>query len=64
MTPQTLKELQNIQADLVVLEGMIKVLIRNAYSGKESPVLIGNSLEVLAEFLGTRADRLDSIIGV
>ena len=64
MTPQTLKELQNIQADLVVLEGMIKVLISSAYSGKEPPVLIGNSLEVLAEFLENRADKLDSIIGV
>lgn len=64
MPPQTLKELQELQADLVTLEGMVKVLIGSAYSGKEPTVLIGNSLEVLAEFLGNRADKIDSIIGV
>lgn len=60
-TTPMIEELQKLQADLVILEGMIGMLKQSAYSGTKS-VLLGNSLEVLEEFLGTRTDRLDGIV--
>lgn len=60
-TTPMIEELQALQADLVILEGMICVLKQSAYSGTQS-VLLGNSLEVLEEFLDTRTDRLDGIV--
>lgn len=60
-TTPMIEELQALQADLVILEGMIGVLKQSAYSGTQS-VLLGNALEVLEEFLGTRTDRLDGIV--
>lgn len=60
-TTLMMEELQALQADLVTLEGMIGVLKQSAYSGTK-PVLLGNAMEVLEEFLGKRADRLDGIV--
>ena len=37
------------------------MLKQSAYSGTQS-VLLGNALEVLEEFLGTRTDCLDGIV--
>jgi len=54
------EEVQAVQCDLVILEGMIRVLIEGAYAGL-NPELIGNALEIMEEFLGARADRLDRI---
>ena len=53
-------EIQRIQVDLVMLEGMMDVLNESAYSGM-NPVLIGNSLEIMKEFLCARLDRMDNI---
>lgn len=53
-------EIEMIQCDLVVLEGMIDILKESAYSGV-NPVLIGNSLEIMREFLEVRTNRLDNI---
>lgn len=53
-------EIQKIQVDLVMLEGMIDVLKESAYSGM-NPMLIGNSLEIMKEFLCARSDRMDNI---
>ena len=61
MNTNAMKELKTLQADLVTLEGMIGVLKQSAYSDIQ-PVLIGNSLEVLGEYLSTRADWLDKFV--
>lgn len=53
-------EIQAIQCDLVILEGMIEVLRDSAYSGTD-PALIGNSLEIMKEFVESRTNRLDNI---
>ena len=53
-------EIQKIQVDLVMLEGMIEALIESAYAGT-NPTLIGNSLEIMKEFLGARSERMDDI---
>ena len=50
MNTNAMKELKTLQADLVILEGMIGVLKQSVYSDIE-PVLIGNSLEVSGEYL-------------
>ena len=54
-------EIQKIQVDLVMLEGMIDALKESAYSGT-NPTLIGNSLEIMKEFLCARSDRTDNIV--
>lgn len=41
---------------------MIEVLKNGAYTGTQ-PVLIGNSLDIMSEFLAVRSDRLDRLIG-
>lgn len=61
MNSNAIKELEKLQADLVALEGMIGVLKQSAYSDIQ-PVLIGNSLEVLGEYLSTRVDWLDNFV--
>lgn len=54
-------EIQTIQCDLVMLEGMIDVLTESAYAGI-NPVLIGNSLEIMKEFLKDREERLEEAV--
>lgn len=53
-----LKEIGAIQTDMVRMEGMLAALEEGAYSGTRTEY-IGNSLEILREYLGQRADRLD-----
>ena len=61
MNAPTLEKLQAIQADLVTLEGMIGVLVQEAYSSTQT-VLLGNALEVAGEYLAARSDKLDEIV--
>lgn len=55
------KELSAIQADMVSMEGMIEALIRGAYNGTKTEY-IGNSLEILKEYIGLRAEKLDMLM--
>lgn len=57
------RELAAVQADMVSMEGMIEALIKGAYNGAR-PEYIGNSLEILREYLGERAERLDRLVPV
>lgn len=61
MSTKEEKELNAIHADLVVLEGMIAVALHGAYKNMDS-VLLGNSLEIMKEFLERRTERLDSLL--
>lgn len=61
MSSISMNELEKIQADMVVMEGMLEALAIGAYSGIKVEY-IGNSLEVLKEYLGNRVDRLDSLV--
>lgn len=61
MDATLVKELSAIQADMVSMEGMIEALIRGAYNGAKTEH-IGNSLEILKEYIGLRAERLDMLI--
>ena len=61
MDAALVKELSAIQADMVSMEGMIEALIRGAYNGTRTEH-IGNSLEILKEYMGRRAERLDMLI--
>lgn len=61
MDAALLKELSAIQADMVSMEGMIEALTRGAYNGTRTEH-IGNSLEILREYMGQRAERLDMLI--
>ena len=62
MSTAIIHELQAIQADLMVLEGMLEMAKQSAYIDT-NPVLIGNSLEVMGEFLAHRTERMDKIVG-
>ena len=55
-----MKEIDAIQRDMVCMEGMLAALADGAYHGAK-PEHIGNSLEVLGDYLGQRAERLDMI---
>lgn len=55
-----LKEIGAIQTDMVRIEGMLEALAAGAYGGTRTEY-IGNSLEILVEYLGHRADRLDML---
>ena len=55
------KELSAIQADMVSMEGMIEALIRGCINGTKTEH-IGNSLEILREYIGQRAEKLDMLI--
>lgn len=61
MSTPIMQELQTLQADLVTMEGMVEVLRKSAYSGIQT-ALLGDSLEVLGEYLAIRAGRLDEIV--
>lgn len=58
-----MKELASLQADMVVMEGMIEALIKGAYNGTRIEY-IGNSLEILRDYLGQRSDKLDRLTNV
>lgn len=51
-----MKEIDAIQADMVCMEGLAK----GAYTGMRVEY-IGNSLEILKDYLGQRAERLDML---
>lgn len=53
-----MKEIDAIQADMVCMEGMLEALVKSAYAGMRVEY-IGNSLEILRDYLGQRAERLD-----
>lgn len=64
MMEDTLREeLAAVQADMVNMEGMIEALIKGAYGGTRIEY-IGNSLEILRDYMGERSDRLDRLIQV
>lgn len=58
MSGADLKEIEAIQADMVCMEGMLEALIKGALAGARIEY-IGNSLEILRDYLGQRAERLD-----
>lgn len=55
-----MKEINVIQADMVCMEGMLEALAKGAYTGTRVEY-IGNSLEILRDYLGQRAERLDML---
>jgi len=55
-----MKEIGAIQADMVCMEGMLEALAKGAYNGTRVEH-IGNSLEILKDYLGQRAERLDML---
>ncbi len=55
-----MKEIGSIQADMVCMEGMLEALAKGAYTGMRVEH-IGNSLEILRDYLGQRAERLDML---
>lgn len=60
MADALIKEIERIQADICVIEGMVGAVLENAYGGTRTEY-IGNSLEVLKEYIGKRADELDAL---
>ena len=58
-----MEELAALQADMVSMEGMLEAMIKGAYSGVKVEH-IGNSMEILRDYLGQRAEKLDSLIQV
>ena len=55
-----MKEIDAIQSDMVCMEGMLEALAKGAYTGTRVEY-IGNSLEILRDYLGQRAERLDML---
>lgn len=55
-----IKEISAIQADMICMEGMLEALVKGAYAGARVEY-IGNSLEILKDYLGQRADQLDMV---
>ncbi len=55
------KELSALQTDMVCMEGMLAALAAGAYNDARVEY-IGNSLEILKEYIGQRAERLDMLI--
>lgn len=58
-----MKEIDAIQTDMVCMEGMLDALAKSTYDGTRAEH-IGNALEILRDYLGQRADRLDMLIHV
>lgn len=54
------REISAIQADMICMEGMLEALVKGAYAGARVEY-IGNSLEILKDYLGRRADQLDMV---
>lgn len=57
-----MKEIDAIQSDMVCMEGMLEALAKGAHTGTRVEY-IGNSLEILRDYLGQRADVPDASIG-
>lgn len=55
-----MKEIGVIQADMVCMEGMLEALAKGAYTGTRVEY-IGNSLEILRDYLGQRSEQLDML---
>ncbi len=55
-----MKEIDTIQSDMACMEGMLEALAKGAYTGMRVEY-IGNSLEILRDYLGQRAERLDML---
>jgi hypothetical protein len=55
-----MEEIDAVQADLARMEGMLSALAAGAYH-EAKPEQLGNSLEILGEYLGQRAERLAMI---
>lgn len=55
-----MKEIDAIQIDMTCMEGMLEALIKGAYAGTRVEY-IGNSLEILKDYLGQRVERLDKV---
>lgn len=55
------KEIDAIQTDMVMMESMLDALAIGAYNGTR-PECIGNSLEILKEYLADRSERLDDVV--
>lgn len=60
MNPAFVNEIDRIQEDMAKMEGLLETLAIGACHGARAEC-IGNSLEVLKEYLGNRADRLDFV---
>lgn len=58
-----MKELAVIQGDMIAMEGMLEALVRGVYNGTKIEH-IGNCLEILREYVGQRAEKLDSLIQI
>ncbi len=58
MADTLIKKIERIQADMCVIEGMVCAVIENAYKGTGTGY-IGNSLEVLKEYIEKRTEELD-----
>lgn len=58
-----MRELTSLQAEMVIMEGMIEALIKGTYNGTRIEY-IGSSLEILREYMGQRSDKLDRLIRV
>lgn len=55
-----MKEIDAIQTDMVCMEGMLEALAVSAYHAARAEH-IGNSLEILRDYLGKRAEKLDML---
>lgn len=56
-----MKEIDAIQTDMVMMESMLDALAIGASNGTR-PECIGNSLEILKEYLADRSERLDGVV--
>ncbi len=55
-----MEEIDAVQADLARMEGMLSALAAGAYH-EAKPEQLGNSLEILGDYLRQRAERLDML---
>ncbi|MEH2960091.1 hypothetical protein [Candidatus Merdisoma sp. JLR.KK006] len=56
-----IKEIDAIQTDMVMMESMLDALTISAYNETRSEC-IGNSLEILKEYLADRSERLEGVV--
>lgn len=55
-----MEEIDAVQTDMILMENMLDALIAGAYN-EIRPESIGNSLEILKEYLAVRSGRLETI---
>ena len=53
-----MKEIDAVQTDMIMMESMLDALAISVYNGIRAEC-IGNSLEILAEYMAARSERLD-----